>query len=274
MTLLPQITPLIITYDEAPNIGRTLDQLGWAERIVVIDSGSTDGTQEIVARYDRAEVVHRPFDDFAGQCNVGLGLIRTEWVLSLDADYVLSEALVDEMAALRPGADIGGYRAPFVYRIHGRPLRGSLYPPRTVLYRVAGARYRNEGHGHRVSVSGQVLPLRSPIHHDDRKPLARWLASQQRYARVEAAHLLRAAPAGLARIDRLRRLGWPAPLVILPYVLLAKGCLFDGVAGWHYALQRMLAETMLALELIDRRLSDGTPEPAPPPAEAPCSSSD
>ncbi len=153
--MLDEITPLIITHDEAPNIARTLDKLAWARRIVVIDSGSTDETARIARSYPQVEVVAHPFTDFASQCNFGLAQVTSSWVLSLDADYELSDELVRELQALAPPPDIAGYRARFVYRIHGRALRGTLYPPRTVLYRHEGARYRNEGHGHRVVVDGR-----------------------------------------------------------------------------------------------------------------------
>jgi glycosyltransferase involved in cell wall biosynthesis len=251
------ITPLVITYNEAPNIARTLDRLTWARRIVLVDSGSTDATLAIAARYPQVEVVHRRFDSFADQCNFGLTQVTGEWVLSLDADYELSPALEAEIAALQPPEDVQGYRARFVYRIGGRPLRGTLYPPRVVLYRTAAGRYANEGHGHRLRIAGRVEPLAGPIYHDDRKPLGRWLDSQRRYAAAEAAHLLAAPPHTLSRNDRIRLTGWLAPLLVLPYVLLAKGCLLDGRAGWFYALQRLLAEVAIALELLDRRLAGG-----------------
>jgi glycosyltransferase involved in cell wall biosynthesis len=259
--VLDQITPLIITYNEAPNIGRTLDRLRWASRIVVIDSGSTDGTIEMLKAYPQVEVIAHPFADFASQCNFGLGQIQTPWVLSLDADYELSEALVDELASLRPADGIAGYRARFVYRIGGRPLRGSLYPPRTVLYRKSSASYRQEGHGHRVSIAGQVLPLGQVIYHDDRKPLARWTESQRRYARAEAEYLLSCPLGALTRIDRMRRMGWPAPLAIVPYTLFVKGCVLSGRPGWHYALQRLIAEALIALEVNERRLQVGGADP-------------
>lgn len=257
VTLADQITPLIITFDEAPNIARVLDKLRWASRIVVVDSGSTDGTQEIVARYDQVELIHRPFDSFAAQCNFGLTQIQTKWVLSLDADYELSDELVNEIQMLKDKPNLAGYSARFTYRIHGRALRGTLYPPRTVLYRVDGAQYANEGHGHRVSVAGETGHLRAPIFHDDRKPMSRWLASQRNYARLEAAYLLSTESKALSWPDRVRRTGCFAPLLVLPYVLFAKGCVLDGRAGWFYALQRLIAETMIALELLDRRLSAG-----------------
>src|SRR5437879_12162255 len=79
--VLDDITPLIITYNEASNIRRTLDKLLWARRIVVVDSGSTDETLDILRGYPQVDVVHHPFTDFANQCNYGISLVRTPWVL-------------------------------------------------------------------------------------------------------------------------------------------------------------------------------------------------
>ena len=251
--LTGQITPLILTFNEAPNIQRTVEKLLWAERIVVIDSGSTDETVAILRNYPQVEVVQHPFEDFASQCNFGLSQVASPWVLSLDADYVLSDELVKELRSLVPPDRVAGYRARFVYSIHGRPLRGSLYPPRTVLYRKGHASYRQEGHAHRVIVDGDVLPLAGVIYHDDRKPLARWLASQQRYAQEEAAYLLDPRSSPLRRTDKIRLMAWPAPIGVFLYTLLVKGCVLDGWPGWYYALQRVIAEAMIALEIADRR---------------------
>jgi glycosyltransferase involved in cell wall biosynthesis len=255
VSFLDQITPLILTCDELPNIERTLARLDWARRILVIDSGSTDGTLDVLRRDPRVAVFACGFVDFAGQCNFGLAHIETPWVLSLDADYELSDELLDELRTLVPGETAAGYRAGFVYRIHGRPLRGTLYPPRTVLYRRDRAFYRQEGHAHRVQIDGAILPLRGIIYHDDRKPLSRWLDAQRRYAADEADYLLDVRCAGqpLTRADRIRLTGWPAPLAVLLYVLFVKRCILDGWPGWYYALQRLFAETLLALEIIDRR---------------------
>ena len=252
--LLGQITPLILTYNEAPNIVRTLEKLGWANRVVVIDSGSTDGTLDLLRADARVDLVDRAFTDFAEQWNFGLSRIDTPWVLSLDADYELSSEFVDEMKSLRCDSDEAGFEVRFIYRINGKALRGSLYPMRTVLFRRGVAEYWLDGHTQRVRVRGPIGRLTSVIYHDDRKPLSRWLASQQRYAREEAEYLLARRGEPLSRADRLRLMAWPAPLAALIYVLVVKRCLFDGWPGWYYALQRCLAEALLALEIIDRRL--------------------
>jgi glycosyltransferase involved in cell wall biosynthesis len=252
--VLEQITPLIITWNEAANIGRTLDKLLWARRIVVIDSGSTDETIDILGRYPQVEVIQHPFTDAASQCNFGLSRIDSTWVLSLDADYELSDELVRELELLAPTDHVSGFQTRFVYRVHGRALRGTLYPPRTVLYRRERARYRNAGHAQRVVIDGNVLPLREVIFHDDRKPLARWFATQRRYAEQEAEYLLRASRDTLRRTDKIRLMAWPAPIAVFLYSLIVKGCILDGWPGWYYMLQRVVAEMMIALEIIEQRL--------------------
>jgi len=254
MGFFGQVSVLVITHNEAANIGRTLDAIRLARKILIVDSGSTDETLEIVRRHPNTQIVERAFDSFAEQCNFGLARLPPGWVLSLDADYELSADLVAEIDKLAPSEAICGYSASFVYRIHGKALRSTLYPPRTVLYRRERASYRNEGHGHRVVIDGTVGKLAAPIYHDDRKPLSRWLSSQQGYAKREATHLLAAPPGTLRRKDRIRLMAWPAPILVFFYTLLIKRCLFDGWAGWLYVLQRTLAELLIAIEIVDRRL--------------------
>ncbi len=256
-----RITPLILTFNEEANIGRVLERLTWASRVVVLDSFSTDRTLEIVRLFPNTDVHQRAFDSFAGQCNYGLDLVETEWVLSMDADYVLTPGLIDEIAALPEMPEANGFGVGFQYCIDGKPLRGTLYPPRVVLYRRHAASYRQDGHAHRVEVEGEIGTMTHLIQHDDRKPLASWLAAQQKYA-VQEADKLRALPAdrlGLTDRLRLRMLG---PALAPLYALFVKGGILDGVAGWHYALQRTYAEILLALHLMDH-------PPPPIPSQTP-----
>lgn len=253
---LGNVTALVLTYNEAPNLARTLDALRRLPEVVVLDSGSTDETREIAASYPNARVEVRSFDEHARQWNHGLTAcnIQRPWVLALDADFVVSPGLIDEIDSLLPRPEVSGFRVSFRYCVFGKPLTATLYPPLLALYRRERARYVQAGHTQRVLIDGQVEPLANRIDHDDRKPLTRWLASQQTYARLEAEHLLSKPVHELRRNDRIRLLAWPAPIMVFAYTLIAKRCIFDGWPGWYYVLQRTLAETMIALEIVDRRL--------------------
>jgi glycosyltransferase involved in cell wall biosynthesis len=258
MSFLDQIGVLILTYNEGPNIGRTLDALRAFPEIVVLDSSSTDATSEIVVGFTNARLVRRRFDGHAVQWNYGLtqcGLTRP-WVLALDADYVLPAALVEEISRLAPADQTSAFRASFRYCINGRPLSGALYTPVAVLFRHDRARYVQSGHTQRLVVDGAIVELKRRIDHDDRKPLSRWLQSQQRYARLEAQHLLSIPRGHLRLADRVRLTGWAAPVFVFFYTLLWKRCLLDGWPGWLYVLQRTLAETMITLEIVDQRLKN------------------
>lgn len=253
MPRLDDITPLILTWNEAPNLARTLTRLEWAREVVVIDSGSTDGTQQMAARHPGARVLERTFDNHTSQWNYGVDAVKTPWVLALDADYVLGEGFEVEVAARDEAVD--AYAAEFRYCVFGQPLRGSLYPPRALLFRRESCRYVQDGHTQLLQVPGATGQLRTRVDHDDRKPLSRWLVSQDKYAVLEATKLLAADPATLSLPDRLRRSGWAAVPAVVLHTLMVRGVLLDGWRGWYYALQRLLAETVLALRLLEHRLT-------------------
>jgi glycosyltransferase involved in cell wall biosynthesis len=249
--MLENITPLILTYNESPNIGRILQRLTWAKRIVVIDSYSTDETLEILKSFPQVEAYQREFDTAAKQDNFGLDKITTEWALSLDADYFLTDELIEEIKNLKPQDSINAYWVRFKYCVFGKTLRGSLYPPRKILYRREKARYEDDGHTQRVRVEGQAAWLSSYMLHDDRKPLSRWLRSQDRYMLLEVEKLRQTPNEQLSLSDVMRRSKILAPFVVMFYCLVIQRGILDGWAGWYYALQRFLAETLLAIRLIE-----------------------
>jgi glycosyltransferase involved in cell wall biosynthesis len=249
--MLAKTTPLILTYNEESNLDRTLQQLTWAREIVIIDSYSTDRTLDIIAAYPQIRFIQHKFESFAQQCNFGLSQVQSEWVLSIDADYVLGSELIDEIAAIEDRQEIDGYLVPFKYCVYGKPLRGTLYPARQVLYRTHKGMYANDGHAHRVKIDGQVRSLSHFIYHDDRKPLSRWLWAQDRYMVIESKKLLATSDLELSWGDRLRKRKIFAPAVILIYCLIVKGGILDGWQGWYYAFQRTLAELLLAIHIIE-----------------------
>jgi len=249
--MLERITPLILTYNEAPNIARALGGLSWAKEVVVVDSFSDDETVQIAASFPNVRVVQRAFDCHRNQWEFGLNEteISTPWVLALDADYVVTEELLSEIKTLQPQNSTAGYRAKFIYCINGKKLRSGIYPPVTVLYRRASATYVQDGHTQRVALDGEIKDLNVPLLHDDRKPFRRWFNSQSRYTELEAQKLLATDPHDLEFADRLRRWRFIVPPAMLVYCLVVRGGVLDGWAGFHYAFQRAMAELMLSHRL-------------------------
>jgi hypothetical protein len=168
---------------------------------------------------------------------------------------MLTPDLVEEFRALKPAAETNGYWASFVYCIYGRPLRSSAYKPVVVLYRRERAHYRQVGHTQELVIDGQIENLSSKILHDDRKPLSRWVRSQDAYLKLEASKLLSPDAESLTWADRLNKLRFPAPFVMLFYCLFVKRAILDGRAGIYYAFQRMFAELLLSLYMLDDDLN-------------------
>jgi glycosyltransferase involved in cell wall biosynthesis len=253
--MLQQITPLILTYNEAANIDRTLQHLTWAKKIIVIDSFSDDETLDILSKYPQVQVFQRKFDTHTEQWNYGLEQVNSNWVLSLDSDYLVTDQLISEIESLPTDSEIDGYFAKFKYCVFGKPLRGTILPPRQVLFRKAKSIYIDDGHTQLLQVNGKSIQLSAYIHHDDRKSLSRWLRSQDRYMQIESKKILFTSNRELGLGDRIRKAKYIAPFIILVYCLILKGGILDGWRGWYYAFQRMLAEMLLSIYLIELDVS-------------------
>ena len=253
-----ELTALILTYNEAPNLRRTLEKLTRLHEVVVVDSFSTDETETIAKCFPNVRFVQRTFNNHTAQWNFGVDQCATPWVLALDADYVLSDELVCELQSLTPAADTAACFARFKFCIHGRPLRASLYPPRAVLFRRDRCRYAPDGHTQLLKISGPTAQLSGCIFHDDRKPLSRWLWAQSRYTDLEVEKLTAAKPGELRVQDRLRKLIFIAPPLVLLYTLFVRGVVLDGWPGLYYAFQRMVAELILSLKLLEAKFAKNT----------------
>jgi glycosyltransferase involved in cell wall biosynthesis len=251
--MLGHITPVLLTSNEEQNIERTLSHLAWAKDIVVVDSGSTDGTLAALAKFPNVRVFSRRFDTHANQWRYATEetKIGTNWLLRLDADYQVTDALVTELARLDPNAPINAYRIGFDYAIFSRKLLSSLYPPNTILLRKGCFSVRDKGHTEALDVHGPVGTLSAKIVHDDWKPTGQWLIGQARYMQREL-DWMRVSKGGLARWLRLR-----PPLMsiaVFLYCVFGKGLLLNGRAGMFYALQRMVAEGVLSLMVLEEQL--------------------
>ncbi len=226
-----RISAAIITLDEEANLGRCLASLrGVADEVVVVDSGSTDGTERI-AREGGATFVAQPWLGYGPQKNRAADLAQNEWVLSLDADEALSDALRASILHLKadgPGAD--AYEVNRLNWYCGRFLRHSgWYPDRKVrLWRRGAARWA-EATIHElaeVAPGTRVERLPGDLLHYTIHDRAQHLRPIEKFTTLSAESLLREGRAG----DAWKRFVSPAASFLRGYVL--KLGFLDGRAGW------------------------------------------
>lgn len=190
------VTVVILTLDEARHIKRALRSVAtFADRRVVVDSGSTDDTVAI-AREMGAEVLIHPFVNHARQFNWALGQLPegTGWVFRLDADEVVSDALAAEISARLPGLpqDVAGLTVPRRIAFMGRPIRyGGLFPVHILrLFRQGRGRSEDRWMDEHIVVDGAVAELRGELIDENLNPLGWWIDKHNRYASHEALEVL------------------------------------------------------------------------------------
>jgi len=250
-----EITPLILAYNEEPNIGRTLESLRWADRVVVLDSGSVDRTEEIARTFPNVDWKTRKFDSFKTQTEFGIHStgINTNYVLALDADMAVSKELAFEIKERFLNRKFAGGLVPFKYCVGGHPLPNSLYPAQIRLFERNKIEVLQVGHGHNFQITGPIYQFKSALIHDDRKPIDRWLFSQLSYSAIEAERIKIGVHPRWH--DKLRQFGLMPPVIALLAYVRAGGP-FGGIAAVRYAYERALYECLLAIRLTSARLGE------------------
>lgn len=187
---MTRLSAAIVAQDEAARLPRCLAALASCDEIVVVDGGSVDDTVRL-ARAAGARVVERPFTTWAEQREAARQACAGEWVLSVDADEVVSEALAREIALALDGPH-AAYAIPFANHLAGVQLRhGGFWPDRHVrLFRRDRARWDPARPVHeRLVVDGTVGRLASPVLHYTYDSMAHALAKTRRYADAAAQSL-------------------------------------------------------------------------------------
>lgn len=190
------ITAIILTKNEEVNIARCINSItGLADRIVVVDSGSTDDTIEIAKGLEAEIYKHEPFEHYAKQFNWALDNVdvKTKWVYRIDADEVVTPGLKKEIIEecnKHHDDSVNGLVMKFKVYFMGRFLaHGGIYPfYNLTIFKYGYGRYEDRVMGeHVVLTEGQTIDLKNDCLHYDFKDLTAWINKHNWYATREVA---------------------------------------------------------------------------------------
>jgi glycosyltransferase involved in cell wall biosynthesis len=184
---VPRLSAIIITKNEAGNIGACLDSVAFCDERIVVDSGSTDDTLR-VAQDRGARTAFHNFEGFGRQFNHALSLALGDWVLSVDADERVSPALAAQIQQALHDCEVDGYEMPRMSTFCGRTMRHSGWYPDYVLrlFRRGRARWTDDLVHPRPVCDGPVTRLSEPLIHFPVRRIEDALSRMDRYSTASA----------------------------------------------------------------------------------------
>lgn len=274
-TSRPLVEIMIPTLNESVHIRQAVANASRLGPVFVLDSHSTDGTQDL-ARQAGATVVEHTFVNYSNQKNWGLDNLpwRGEWIMILDADERVTPPLRKEILQKLPTSKNDGYYVNRLLIFMGRPVRhGGLYPSWNLrLFRRGKARYEQRAVHEHMVCDGPIDYLKEEMIHIRRESISQYIDKHVTYADMESDEWVRwrrgmGSGAGASELFKhtlryrqwIRREIWPRmparPLWRFLYMYLARFGFLDGRAGWHLAWLMTSYEYMISLLYHDKLLS-------------------
>ncbi len=232
---MPSLSVVIVAQDESRTIARVLQAIkDLSNEILLVDSGSTDGTPTI-ATENGARVVHQDWLGYAAQKNFAIDMAVSDWILSLDADEIVSPELAVELGNLLKSPDLesrDGYSIPRVLYIGDTPVRhGGFYPDAQLrLFKRGKGRFNDRLVHEAIKVNGPVGMLSHDLLHYAYPDVNGFTAAMEKYAQLSAAEYKRSGKAGW-KGHPLNELLHPTWTFFYRYVVRAG--FLDGELGWR-----------------------------------------
>jgi glycosyltransferase involved in cell wall biosynthesis len=250
---MASLSVAVVTLNEEERLRACLESVVWADEIVVVDAGSSDKTMAIAREFtDRA--LFRAWEGYGAQKNFALGQCRGDWILSLDADERVSDALREEIrAALVSGGPEVGFYLPRQNLFQGRWVRhGGLYPDWQLrLFRRGRGAFVERAVHESVRVDGPAGRMGAPLVHESYRSIGDAVARLNRYSDLAAMELALAGQGGRL-VDLLIRPAWR----FVSMYLLRAGFL-DGWRGLVLAALHAHYVFLRAAKVRERRWARG-----------------
>lgn len=242
MSARQRLSIAIVACNEAENIRRTLASVAWADEIVLVDSGSTDGTLDIARAYG-AVIFHEPWRGYGPGVNSALGHCAQPWILNLDADEVVTPELAAEIQSLLAGEpEFSGYSVPRLNLIFGRWMRhGGLYPDRKLrLFRKGFARCEEDTEPHTTpKPTGPTGALRGDLLHYQYPTLPLYREHMRRYAAASVPLMLRRGKTSANPVSYVTN-AILNPVFTFLYNYILRGGFLDGREGLQFHIHHSI----------------------------------
>jgi glycosyltransferase involved in cell wall biosynthesis len=193
VTASPGLSVVVIAWNEEERLRLCLESVTWADEVIVVDAGSEDKTVEI-ARAFTDHVLVRPWDGFAQQKNFAIERAHRAWILSIDADEMVSPELREEIQRIVNGdADADGYLVARRNIFWGQWVRhGRLYPDWQLrLFRRGQGRFVARDVHESVEVDGRVARLDGALVHRSYRDVSDFIVRADRYTSLAADEWVR-----------------------------------------------------------------------------------
>jgi glycosyltransferase involved in cell wall biosynthesis len=279
-SILP-ITVLIATKNEEKNLTECLESVFWATQVLVIDSGSTDKTQQIAEDHGAEFHVFQYDGKWPKKRNWALkaGIVTQPWVLILDADERVSDELKSEMAKAISRRDIDGYYLKWKFIFLGRWMKHSWSHGWMLrLFRFGKGEYENlrmtneggwdaEVHEN-VVVDGSCAKLAPLLDHDSNSSLSYWIKKQNEFSTWNAqrrrrqlsqpvpslGHLISGDPIKMRKWMKSVFIRLPGkPFLMFLWLYVIKGGFLDGRAGFYFCCLRASHELNICAKLFEMK---------------------
>jgi glycosyltransferase involved in cell wall biosynthesis len=231
----PPLSITIVAKNEERTVTAVLAAVaGLADEVVFLDSGSTDRTIEIAKSFG-VRLYHQDWLGYAEQKNKAIDLASGAWILSLDADEVLTPALVAEIRDLMQRGvpdEISGFKIPRVLYIGDQPVRGGgFYPDAQLrLIRKSKGRFQPRVVHESIKVEGKVRQLKNDMLHYAYRDVEQFAQTMDHYARLSAQHYF-AQENTASRRSRLNEILNPAWTFF--YRQVVRGGILHGALCWR-----------------------------------------
>ena len=242
----------IITLNAAAQLEACLRSVHFADEIVVVDSGSTDGTQELAERCG-ARVIAQPWLGFGPQKQFAVEAAQHDWVLCLDADERVSPELQAAIESTLQQPATGAYRFARCNRFLGRYLKyGEGYPDWSLrLFDRRQARWSDDAVHEKVVSQASVGTLPGDLLHDSAETLAAYLTKQNRYTSLAADMAWQAG-----KRASFGRLAFSPIVRFVKFYLLRQG-FRDGLPGLIHIAIGCMNSFLKYAKMLERQRTDG-----------------